>query len=67
MTSDDDVLTLPHPYAHQRAFVLTPWLAVDPAATLTVNGMPRPVAQLLADLDVAERDGVRRVDQVLVS
>ncbi|TPG31189.1 2-amino-4-hydroxy-6-hydroxymethyldihydropteridine diphosphokinase [Mycolicibacterium hodleri] len=67
VTSGDEVLTLPHPYAHQRAFVLAPWLAVDPAATLTVNGTPRPVAQLLADLDVAERDGVRRVDQVLVS
>ena len=30
--SRDDVLTLPHPFAHQRAFVLVPWLAVDPDA-----------------------------------
>ena len=36
MTSSDDELTLPHPSAHLRAFVLVPWLAVDPDATLTV-------------------------------
>ena len=46
MTSE---LTLPHPLAHLRAFVLIPWLAVDPDATLTVAGEPRPVAQLLAE------------------
>ncbi|MEJ5998880.1 2-amino-4-hydroxy-6-hydroxymethyldihydropteridine diphosphokinase [Corynebacterium sp. H130] len=32
--SDDPVLTLPHPYAHERAFVLVPWLEADPSATL---------------------------------
>ena len=62
VSSDDEVLTLPHPYAHQRAFVLTPWLAADPQATLTVNGAPRRVAALLAALEAAERDGVRLVD-----
>ncbi|MBJ7341889.1 2-amino-4-hydroxy-6-hydroxymethyldihydropteridine diphosphokinase [Mycolicibacterium sp.] len=67
VTSEDEVLTLPHPYAHQRAFVLTPWLAADPAATLTVDGAAHSVAELLATLEVAERDGVRPVDQVLVS
>ena len=34
----DDDLTLPHPLAHLRAFVLVPWLDVDPDATLTVAG-----------------------------
>ncbi|GLP79172.1 2-amino-4-hydroxy-6-hydroxymethyldihydropteridine diphosphokinase [Mycobacterium antarcticum] len=67
VSSRDEELTLPHPYAHQRAFVLTPWLALDPAATLTVNGTPLPVAQLLAGLDATERDGVRLADHVLVS
>ena len=62
MLSSDEELTLPHPYAHQRAFVLVPWLSVDPEATLTVNGRTQPVARLLADLDAAERDGVRPVD-----
>jgi 2-amino-4-hydroxy-6-hydroxymethyldihydropteridine diphosphokinase len=65
--SDDAALTLPHPYAHQRAFVLTPWLAADPEATLTVDGAMRPVAELLAGLDATERDGVRRVDLALVT
>ena len=32
--SDDPALTLPHPRAHERTFVLVPWLAVDPSATL---------------------------------
>jgi 2-amino-4-hydroxy-6-hydroxymethyldihydropteridine diphosphokinase len=61
----DEVLTLPHPRAHQRAFVMVPWLAVDPGATLTVDGKPRPVAKLLAELDSAERAGVRDTDLVL--
>jgi 2-amino-4-hydroxy-6-hydroxymethyldihydropteridine diphosphokinase len=65
--SSDEELTLPHPYAHQRAFVLVPWLSVDPAATLTVNGTAQPVARLLAGLDAAERDGVRPVNAVLVT
>jgi 2-amino-4-hydroxy-6-hydroxymethyldihydropteridine diphosphokinase len=67
VSSADEVLTLPHPYAHQRAFVLVPWLAVDPGATLSLNGTSQPVAQLVAALDATERDGVRLVDPVLVS
>ena len=54
LTSDDPVLTLPHPFAHQRAFVLVPWLAADPAATL--GGVA--VAELLARLDPAEVAGI---------
>ncbi len=60
--SDDAELTLPHPFAHQRAFVLIPWLAVDPAAQLSVAGHRRPVPDILAELDGAERDGVRATD-----
>ena len=55
----DDELTLPHPLAHLRAFVLIPWLDVEPDATLTVAGVDQPVARLLAELDPAERAGVR--------
>ena len=33
------MLTLPHPRAHLRAFVLVPWLAADPAATLGGRGV----------------------------
>jgi 2-amino-4-hydroxy-6-hydroxymethyldihydropteridine diphosphokinase len=63
--SGDEELTLPHPLAHQRAFVLVPWLAVEPNATLTVAGEARPVARLLEAIDPAERAGVRPVDLVL--
>ncbi|MBY0440861.1 MAG: 2-amino-4-hydroxy-6-hydroxymethyldihydropteridine diphosphokinase [Mycobacteriaceae bacterium] len=52
-------LTLPHPLAHLRAFVLVPWLAVDPDAELTVAGQRRPVVELLTELEPIERAGVR--------
>ena len=39
--SDDTALTLPHPRAWQRAFVLVPWAALDPQADLPgVHGGP---------------------------
>jgi 2-amino-4-hydroxy-6-hydroxymethyldihydropteridine diphosphokinase len=34
LASQDPELTLPHPRAHQRAFVLAPWSWLDPRATL---------------------------------
>ncbi|WP_431278300.1 2-amino-4-hydroxy-6-hydroxymethyldihydropteridine diphosphokinase [Leifsonia poae] len=43
--SSDDRLTLPHPRAAERAFVLVPWLDVDQDAVLTGHG---PVAALAA-------------------
>jgi dihydroneopterin aldolase/2-amino-4-hydroxy-6-hydroxymethyldihydropteridine diphosphokinase len=51
-----DDLELPHPRAHQRAFVLQPWAQVDPTAVLPGLG-GGPVAQL-ADT-APDRDGVR--------
>ena len=42
---DDPELTLPHPRAAERAFVLRPWLDLDPAAVLPGHG---PVADLPA-------------------
>ena len=41
--SADARLVLPHPRAHERAFVLQPWLDVDPDAVLAGRG---PVAGL---------------------
>ena len=38
VTSDDPELTLPHPRAHQRAFVLKPWLDLQPYAQLPGHG-----------------------------
>lgn len=58
----DPTLILPHPQAHHRAFVLVPWLDVEPTARLLVDGTEVPIADLLAGLDPAERAGVVRTD-----
>jgi dihydroneopterin aldolase / 2-amino-4-hydroxy-6-hydroxymethyldihydropteridine diphosphokinase len=46
LVSEDPELVLPHPRAHQRAFVLVPWAQVDPAAVLRVGKEVRAVAEL---------------------
>lgn len=61
LTSADPALTLPHPRAHERAFVLLPWLDVDPGAALPGHGR---VADLVAALDVS---GVARRDTLGLS
>jgi len=57
--SDDPELTLPHPHAHERAFVLVPWLAADPDAVLRGT----PVAELVAGLDAGDVAAVREVPE----
>lgn len=45
----DERLTLPHPRAHQRRFVLAPWFEIEPDAVLLTHGR---IADLLnTDLD----------------
>lgn len=51
LESDDPTLTLPHQHAHERAFVLVPWLDVDPAAALPDRGR---VADLVSTMDISE-------------
>lgn len=51
VVDDDPELTLPHPRAAERAFVLLPWAEIDPTAQLPGHG---PVVDLLADLDTAD-------------
>lgn len=53
VTRDDARLTLPHPRAHEREFVLEPWLEIDPDARLGARGR---VADLLAALRASDRD-----------
>jgi dihydroneopterin aldolase/2-amino-4-hydroxy-6-hydroxymethyldihydropteridine diphosphokinase len=53
---DGPTLTLPHPRAHERAFVLVPWLEAEPEAALRVEGQVRRVADLVERLDTS---GVR--------
>ncbi|WCD98545.1 2-amino-4-hydroxy-6-hydroxymethyldihydropteridine diphosphokinase [Streptomyces sp. HUAS 31] len=57
VVSDDPHLTLPHPRAHERAFVLAPWHDLEPEAQLPGRGA---VAELLGTITL---DGVApRVD-----
>ena len=59
--SDDPRLTLPHPRAHERAFVLLPWSTLEPAAVLPGKGR---VADLLAALPADEKRAVTRWDHL---
>ncbi|ALE04277.1 2-amino-4-hydroxy-6-hydroxymethyldihydropteridine pyrophosphokinase (plasmid) [Arthrobacter sp. ERGS1:01] len=54
--SDDPVLTLPHPRAAERAFVLYPWSLMEPNATLA----GRSVAALAAD--AADMPGIEHAE-----
>ncbi|HEY7044770.1 MAG TPA: 2-amino-4-hydroxy-6-hydroxymethyldihydropteridine diphosphokinase [Nocardioidaceae bacterium] len=56
--SDTEELVLPHPRAHDRAFVLVPWQDVDEQATIPGKGK---IADLLSDLDTS---GVVRRDDL---
>ena len=55
---DDPHLVLPHPHAHERAFVLQPWLDVDSDGWLPGVGH---VADLLAAMDLS---GLTRRDDL---
>lgn len=50
VTSTDPTLTLPHPRAHERAFVLAPWDQVSPEWELIAQGRRAPVHEWLAGM-----------------
>lgn len=58
LVSDDPVLMLPHPRAHERAFVLVPWEQANPQAQLmvrTASGWAnRAVAELACEVSAAD-------------
>lgn len=56
--SDDSTLTLPHPWATERAFVLVPWLDADPDAEL--EGVR--VSELVDKLAPEDVNAVRPAD-----
>jgi 2-amino-4-hydroxy-6-hydroxymethyldihydropteridine diphosphokinase len=59
--SNAEDLMLPHPRAHERAFVLAPWHDVEPDAELLDAG---PIAELL---EKTGRDGITRRDDLTLS
>ncbi len=48
--ADDDQLTLPHPRAHERGFVLVPWLEIDPEGEIPGKGF---VADLIGGVETS--------------
>jgi len=59
LVSDDPRLTLPHPRAHERGFVLIPWAEVDPDAELPDGRRVAALARLWA----STYEGVDRVER----
>lgn len=49
---DDSELSLPHPRAHLRQFVLLPWLEIDEFATLESFGLVKDISAQLGDQGV---------------
>lgn len=56
--ANEESLTLPHPRAHERAFVLAPWHDIEPDANIPDQG---PIAELLAKVGLT---GVQRRDDI---
>jgi len=48
--AEDEQLVLPHPRAHERGFVLVPWLEIDPEGEIPGKGF---VADLIGDVDTS--------------
>lgn len=59
VTSADPRLVLPHPHAHERAFVLVPWLDVQPDAELPGHGRVAGLVAALGDEGVRRRDDLK--------
>lgn len=49
---DDDELTLPHPRAHERAFVLKPWMQIAPQATIGKHGRIKVLVEQISNQPV---------------
>ena len=58
--SNEDFLRLPHPRAHERAFVLQPWHDLEPDAVFPDRG---PIAELLQSADTS---GVKKRDDLVL-
>lgn len=58
---DEDYLKLPHPLAHERGFVLVPWLEVDPAGEVPGQGK---ISDLIKTADLT---GVVRRDDLAIT
>lgn len=58
VTSDDPQLQLPHPRAHERLFVLEPWLSLDAEAEIPGRGKVAALVARLRTESPPDGDGV---------
>ena len=54
--ADDDQLQLPHPRAHERAFVLRPWHDVEPDGEIPGVGSVKELLETLDDSGMTRRE-----------
>jgi 2-amino-4-hydroxy-6-hydroxymethyldihydropteridine diphosphokinase len=62
--ANDEDLVLPHPRAHERAFVLAPWHDVEPDAELLDHG---PIAELLAKVSGDDSQAITLRDDLALA
>lgn len=54
--ANDEDMVLPHPKAHERAFVLAPWHDVEPDAEMPDYGPVKSLLEQLGDQGIAKRE-----------
>jgi len=59
--ADDPGLVLPHPRAHERAFVLRPWLDIDAAAQIPGRGTASDLVTRVDESGITRRDDLSLV------
>jgi 2-amino-4-hydroxy-6-hydroxymethyldihydropteridine diphosphokinase len=64
LVSSDPELTLPHPRAAERAFVLYPWSLIDPAAELNGERVGELAARAADFADLVPFDGFENLHGV---
>lgn len=63
----DDRLSVPHPRAHERDFVLSPWLDLDPGAVLMGHGRVDAILARIGDSTVPVSDGAGSEEEARVA
>lgn len=58
LVSHDPELTLPHPRAHERAFVLVPWVEVEPTAVIPGLGAAADFLEVLGSAGISQQDAL---------
>ncbi|HEX6248999.1 MAG TPA: 2-amino-4-hydroxy-6-hydroxymethyldihydropteridine diphosphokinase [Nocardioidaceae bacterium] len=56
--ANDSDLVLPHPQAHERAFVLAPWHDVEPDAELPDHGPVKTLLEQVGDQGITKREDI---------